>query len=277
MSWQPADDPALGDKHACDAIETVIVPRARDLGGFEVRRALPSPRRQMVGPFIFWDQMGPADFVIGKGIDVRPHPHIGLATATYLFEGEIMHRDSLGTEIAISPGALNLMTAGRGIAHSERSAAEARKAPQRLSGIQAWVALPRTHEEGEPAFVHHGAGELPVVSDGGATLRVIAGEAMGARSPVQTPMAMFQADLQLAAGASAPSASWAGSSKRSEWAMPRPAVIQLTSPGRIGIAVPRLSRCTISPSNRKVTVASPMCGCGRTSMPCPLLNSAGPK
>ena len=204
MSWQPADDPAPGDKHACDAIETVIVPRARDLGGFEVRRALPAPRRQMVGPFIFWDQMGPADFVIGKGIDVRPHPHIGLATATYLFEGEIMHRDSLGTEIAIAPGALNLMTAGRGIAHSERSAADARKAPQRLSGIQAWVALPRSHEEGEPAFVHHGAHELPVVSDGGATLRVIAGEAMGARSPVRAPMAMFQADLRLDAGASAP-------------------------------------------------------------------------
>ena len=204
MSWQPADDPAPGDKHACDAIETVIVPRARDLGGFEVRRALPSPRRQMVGPFIFWDQMGPADFVIGKGIDVRPHPHIGLATATYLFEGEIMHRDSLGTEIAIAPGALNLMTAGRGIAHSERSAADARKAPQRLSGIQAWVALPRTHEEGDPAFVHHGSGELPILSDTGVSLRLIAGEAMGARSPVRTPMAMFQADLQLAAGASAP-------------------------------------------------------------------------
>jgi hypothetical protein len=204
MSWQPADDPAPGDKLACDAIETVIVPRARDLGGFEVRRALPSPRRQMVGPFIFWDQMGPAQFVIGQGIDVRPHPHIGLATATYLFDGEIMHRDSLGTEVAISPGALNLMTAGRGIAHSERSAAEARKAPQLLSGIQAWVALPRSHEEGDPAFVHHGAHELPVVSGDGATMRLIAGEAMGARSPVRTPMAMFQADLQLAAGASAP-------------------------------------------------------------------------
>ncbi len=189
MSWQPADDPALGDKLACDAIETVIVPRARDLGGFEVRRALPSPRRQRVGPFIFWfwDQMGPAQFVIGQGIDIRPHPHIGLATATYLFEGEIMHRDSLGTELAIRPGALNLMTAGRGIAHSERSAAEARKAPQLLSGIQAWVALPRGHEEGEPAFVHHGAGELPVLSDGGVAMRLIAGEAMGARSPCGRP------------------------------------------------------------------------------------------
>src|SRR5918998_6794691 len=204
MSWQPCPDPAPGDPRAADLIETVIVPRARDLGGFEVRRALPSPKRQMVGPFIFWDQMGPAQFVIGKGIDVRPHPHIGLATATYLFDGEIMHRDSLGTEIAIAPGALNLMTAGRGIAHSERSSADARKAPQRLSGIQAWVALPRSHEEGDPAFVHHGAGELPLLSDNGVSLRLIAGEAMGARSPVRTPMAMFQADLRLAAGASAP-------------------------------------------------------------------------
>src|SRR5215217_1283809 len=204
MSFFPAKDPAAGDAPACDAIDLVIVPRTGDVGGFTVRRALPHAQRRMVGPFIFFDHMGPAEFRSGQGIDVRPHPHIGLATATYLFDGEIMHRDSLGTEIAISPGALNLMTAGRGIAHSERSAAEARKAPQRLSGIQAWVALPRSHEEGEPAFVHHGAGELPVVSDGGATVRVIAGQAMGARSPVRTPMAMFQADLQLAAGASAP-------------------------------------------------------------------------
>ena len=204
MSWQPADDPAPGDARACAAIETVIVPRARDLGGFSVRRALPSPRRQMVGPFIFWDQMGPADFVIGQGIDVRPHPHIGLATATYLFDGAITHRDSLGTDISIRPGALNLMTAGRGIAHSERSAAEDRQAPQRLSGIQAWVALPRSHEEGDAAFVHHAADELPHLSDTGTTLRLIAGEALGARSPVRTPMAMFQADLQLAAGAAAP-------------------------------------------------------------------------
>jgi redox-sensitive bicupin YhaK (pirin superfamily) len=155
MSWQPAEDPKPGDKRACDAIETVIVPRARDLGGFEVRRALPSARRQMVGPFIFWDQMGPAEFVIGEGIDVRPHPHIGLATVTYLFEGEIVHRDSLGTLETIRPGALNLMTSGKGIVHSERTGQAARTAGAKLFGIQSWVALPRSHEEGEPAFLHY--------------------------------------------------------------------------------------------------------------------------
>jgi redox-sensitive bicupin YhaK (pirin superfamily) len=121
MSWNPAEDPKPGDKFACDAIETVIVPRTRDLGSFEVRRALPSAQRQMVGPFIFFDQMGPSEFLLGSGMDVRPHPHIGLSTVTYLFDGEIMHRDSLGTELPIRPGELNWMTAGRGIVHSERT------------------------------------------------------------------------------------------------------------------------------------------------------------
>src|SRR3954464_4399949 len=148
MSWMPADDPNPGDAFACNAIETVIIPRARDLGGFEVRRALPSARRQMVGPFIFWDQMGLAEFLLGQGMDVRPHPHIGLATVTYLFRGEVMHRDSLGTAIPIRPGALNLMTAGRGIVHSERTSPEARATGAELFGIQAWVALPQRHEEG---------------------------------------------------------------------------------------------------------------------------------
>ena len=204
MSWQPADDPRPGDKLACDAIETVIVPRARDLGGFEVRRALPSARRQMVGPFIFWDQMGPASFLLGEGVDVRPHPHIGLATVTYLFDGEIVHRDSLGTDIPIRPGALNLMSAGKGIVHSERTGREARAVGAKLSGIQAWVALPRSHEEGEPGFVHCGADDLPVVSGDGVTVRLIAGEAFGARSPVETPMAMIYADVTLETGASVP-------------------------------------------------------------------------
>jgi redox-sensitive bicupin YhaK (pirin superfamily) len=204
MSWQPADDPRPGDKLACDAIETVIVPRARDLGGFEVRRALPSARRQMVGPFIFWDQMGPASFLLGEGVDVRPHPHIGLATVTYLFDGEIVHRDSLGTDIPIRPGALNLMSAGKGIVHSERTGREARAVGAKLSGIQAWVALPRSHEEGEPGFVHYGADDLPVVSGDGVTVRLIAGEAFGARSPVETPMAMIYADVTLETGASVP-------------------------------------------------------------------------
>ena len=205
MSWRATDDPNPGDKLACDAIEAVIIPRARDLGGFEVRRALPSAQRQMVGPFIFWDQMGPAEFLIGTGMDVRPHPHIGLATVTYLFDGEVMHRDSLGTEIPIRPGAMNLMSAGRGIVHSERTGQEARvKGEGKLFGIQAWVALPRSHEEGEPSFTHYGEGELPVLGDQGVRLRLIAGEALGATSPVKTPMAMIYADVQLAAGAALP-------------------------------------------------------------------------
>src|SRR5213080_4753099 len=140
MSWQPSNDPILGDARSCDAIEMIIVPRARDLGGFEVRRALPSARRQMVGPFIFFDQMGPAEFITGQGIDVRPHPHINLATVTYLFEGEIMHRDSLGTSRPIRPGDVNWMTAGRGIAHSERTDPARRGHANRLFGIQSWVA-----------------------------------------------------------------------------------------------------------------------------------------
>lgn len=205
MSFHPTDDPAPGDRFACDAIETVIVPRARDLGGFEVRRALPSARRQMVGPFIFWDQMGPAEFLLGQGMDVRPHPHIGLATVTYLFDGEVMHRDSLGTSVPIRPGAMNLMSAGRGIVHSERTGQEARaKGEGKLYGIQAWVALPRSHEEGEPAFTHYGADSLPVLGDRGTRLRLIAGEALGARSPVQTPMSMIYADVELEPGASVP-------------------------------------------------------------------------
>ncbi|HEX2509831.1 MAG TPA: pirin family protein, partial [Microvirga sp.] len=168
MSWQPVDDPIPGDAHACTAIETVIVPRARDLGGFEVRRALPSARRQMVGPFVFWDQMGPAEFLLGAGIDVRPHPHIGLATVTYLFDGEVVHRDSLGTLETIRPGALNLMSAGRGIVHSERTGPETRSAGGRLAGIQAWVALPHDAEETAPAFAHHGRDGLPLLHDDGA-------------------------------------------------------------------------------------------------------------
>src|SRR5690606_6209649 len=146
MSWQPCDDPEPGNAASCDAIEQVLIPRARDIGGFEVRRALPALEKQMVGPFIFFDQMGPAELLVGQGLDVQPHPHIGLATVTYLFAGELMHRDSLGTELAIKPGELNLMSAGRGIVHSERSSAEARATGANLFGIQAWAALPASHE-----------------------------------------------------------------------------------------------------------------------------------
>src|SRR6478672_7577284 len=185
MSWLPSADPILGDKRSCDALALVVVPRVRDLGdGFEVRRALPSDKRQMVGPFIFFDQMGPAQFLAGHGLDVRPHPHIGLATVTYLFDGRVMHRDSEGNALEITPGAMNLMTAGRGIAHSERSPQSARLGNDGLFGIQSWIALPQTYEEIDPSFQHFDAGELPVIEDGGIWARVIAGSAFGRNSPV---------------------------------------------------------------------------------------------
>ena len=203
MSWQPAPDP-LCDKTACDLIETVIVPRARDLGGFAVRRALPSVQKQMVGPFIFFDQMGPAEFIIGKGLDVRPHPHIGLATVTYLFEGEILHRDSLGTLQPIRPGDVNWMTAGSGIAHSERSPQSERAQGGHLFGIQAWVALPATAEETAPDFAHHARDALPVVAGEGKEVRLITGSLYGERSPVPTFSEMFYADARLEAGARLP-------------------------------------------------------------------------
>ena len=161
MSWNPSLDPVCPDAVAVEAIETLIVPRARDIGGFEVRRALPAPKRQMVGPFIFFDQMGPAEFISGQGVDVRPHPHIGLATVTYLFRGEFQHRDSLGSNQIILPGAVNWMVAGRGVTHSERTSAASRKAPHRLFGIQTWVALPEAQEDAQPSFEHHGKESLP--------------------------------------------------------------------------------------------------------------------
>jgi redox-sensitive bicupin YhaK (pirin superfamily) len=204
MSWQPSNDPIPGDRHSCDAIEQVIVPRARDLGGFSVRRALPAVGRQMIGPFIFFDQMGPAEFLIGAGLDVRPHPHIGLATVTYLFDGEIVHRDSLGTALAIRPGELNLMTAGSGIVHSERTAPEERSKGPRLFGIQAWAALPRTHEESAPAFVHYGSAQLPRMAGEGKTVRLIMGSLYRQTSPAAFPHACFYAEAVLAPGAVLP-------------------------------------------------------------------------
>ena len=186
------------------SVDDVILPRAHDIGGFEVRRALPAAQRQMVGPFIFFDQMGPGEFLTGKGLDVRPHPHIGLSTVTYLFDGAIQHRDSLGSDQSIVPGDVNWMTAGRGITHSERTAVAARTHSNRLFGIQSWVALPRQHEETQPGFVHHAAGTLPVVEDGGATLRLIAGHGWGLRAPVRTPSELFYADAALLPGAPLP-------------------------------------------------------------------------
>jgi redox-sensitive bicupin YhaK (pirin superfamily) len=184
------------------ALETVVVPRTRDLGdGFEVRRALPSVQKRMVGPFVFLDEMGPSRFEAGRGLDVRPHPHIGLATVTYLFDGEILHRDSVGSVQAIRPGEVNWMTAGRGIVHSERTAPERRRAPSSLAGLQCWVALPKRDEECEPSFVHVDAGQLPQQEGEGATARLIAGEFFGRRSPVDTLSPMFYVDLRLAPGA----------------------------------------------------------------------------
>ncbi len=204
MSWLHADDPILGDKPSCDGLEMIIVPRARDLGGFQVRRALPHAQRQMVGPFIFFDQMGPAQFMAGQGMDVRPHPHIGLATVTYLFEGRIMHRDSEGNALEIVPGAMNLMTAGRGIAHSERSPHGARNGREAMFGIQSWIALPERHEENAPSFQHFEAAVLPVVQDGGFRAKIIAGSAFGKTSPVGTLSDWVYAEVLLAEGAQAP-------------------------------------------------------------------------
>lgn len=204
MSWQATDDPIFGDKRSCAALETVIVPRARDLGGFSVRRALPSVERQMVGPFIFFDQMGPSEFLLHQGIDVRPHPHIGLSTMTYLLNGEIMHRDSLGTELPIRPGELNWMTAGRGIVHSERTPRSLRQTGSKLFGLQNWVALSARDEECAPDFAHYDAASTPVVQGEGKIVRVIAGELYGARSPVKTSSAMIYGDVSLAEGARIP-------------------------------------------------------------------------
>ena len=183
-------------------IERIVPQRRRDLGGFEVGRILPYAGGRMVGPFIFFDHMGPADFPVGipRSVDVRPHPHIGLSTVTYLFEGEIMHRDSVGSEQPIRPGEVNWMTAGRGITHSERFE-RARREGGRLHGIQAWVALPEKDEESEPAFAHYGAADLPSFAGRGARGRLIAGEAYGARSNVKTHSPMFYAHWELEAGA----------------------------------------------------------------------------
>ncbi len=204
MSWNPSLEPICPDAVGAAAIETLIVPRARDIGGFEVRRALPAPRRQMVGPFIFFDQAGPAEFVTGQGVDVRPHPHIGLATVTYLYRGEFQHRDSLGNNQIIRPGALNWMVAGRGVTHSERTSAETRKAPHGLFGIQTWVALPESAEDAPPSFEHHEKADLPVLRSDGVELRVILGAAYGERAPAKVLTETFYVDAVLAPNARLP-------------------------------------------------------------------------
>ena len=170
----------------CGAIKELIEPKSKELGGFSVRRALPSREQQMVGPWIFFDHMGPADFPAGQGINVRPHPHIGICTVTYLFEGEILHRDSLGSLQPIRPGDVNLMVTGRGIVHSERERDEVRSLPHRLHGLQLWLALPRDDEEIDPAFYHYPSTTIPALDLNGVRVRVIMGSAYGAVSPVKT-------------------------------------------------------------------------------------------
>ncbi|MGR3366245.1 MAG: pirin family protein [Sagittula sp.] len=204
MSWNPNLTPGHPDDAGPDAIETVIVPRARDLGDFEVRRALPAPQRQMVGPFIFFDQAGPAEFLTGQGVDVRPHPHIGLGTVTYLYRGDFHHRDSTGADQVIRPGELNWMIAGKGVTHSERTSAEGRSGPNSLFGIQTWIALPEDREDSDPVFEHHGKASLPEFNDGGVSARLILGRAFGATAPATLYSDTFYLDVTLEAGARFP-------------------------------------------------------------------------
>ncbi|MCF6117952.1 pirin family protein [Mesorhizobium muleiense] len=202
MSFFPGNDPLPGDAFASDQIELMVIPNAKDIGGFQVRRALPTARRRLVGPFIFFDRMGPAILRAGQALDVRPHPHIGLSTVTYLFDGKIRHRDSLGTEMVIQPGDVNLMTAGRGIVHSERTPQELRGAPMSVSGLQTWLALPDDKEEVDPIFENTVAMRLPEIDAEGVSGRVVIGAFSGLRSPVVTASDTLYADLSLAPGAS---------------------------------------------------------------------------
>lgn len=198
MSWQYCEEPVCSEQSG--VFRTIVESRSRDLGGFSVRRVLPAKACRHIGPFIFFDQMGPATFPAGEGIDVRPHPHIGLETVTYLFDGEILHRDSLGVVQPIRPGEVNWMTAGRGIVHSERSGEEERARSSSLYGIQAWVALPDGLEEADPAFAHYDKAKLPEIEAEGIWMRLIAGEAFGASSPVVTGSRLFYAHAEAAAG-----------------------------------------------------------------------------
>lgn len=198
MSVHPCYEPVCKARE--NGVALVITPRERDLGGFGVRRVLPAREQRMVGPFIFLDEMGPAEFPPGQGIDVRPHPHIGIATITYLFDGLIMHRDDLGYEQPIEAGAVNLMTAGRGIVHSER-AGEDRARRSTMHGIQSWIALPDTLEETAPDFTHYPASALPELANDGVRARVIMGEAFGQRSPVETYSPTVYVEMTLEPGA----------------------------------------------------------------------------
>lgn len=204
MSFFPGNDPASGDPFSCEALELVLVPRSVDLDDFAVRRALPHTKRRTVGAFVFFDHFGPAEFKAGRGLDVRPHPHIGLSTLTYVYDGEIIHRDTLGMNAAIRPGEVNWMTAGRGIVHSERTAPERRTDGEPLHGLQLWVAMLAKDEENDPNFAHHSGEELPVVNGEGKTVRIVAGKMFGAASPLETFIDAVFADVALEAGASVP-------------------------------------------------------------------------
>ena len=200
MSLRPALEPICSSESGRSAIANVIDARARVLGGVDVRRVLPVAARRMVGPFTFLDEMSQPSFEAGEGLDVPPHPHIGLATVTYLFDGEIVHRDSLGSFQAIRPGDINWMMAGRGIVHSERTAPEHRQAGSRLHGLQLWVALPQAHENDEPSFHHRAAPRLPEREEAGVRLKVLAGTAFGMASPVKTLSPLFLVDVVMAGG-----------------------------------------------------------------------------
>jgi len=199
MSYMPGADPDM-DMNCPDNVEMVIIPRTGDIGNFEVRRALPFRNKRMVGPFIFWDQMGPGEFLKGQGVDVRPHPHIGLSTITYLFDGTMDHKDSLGTDMRIKPGDVNLMSAGSGIVHSERTGADIRQNPSQLFGIQSWVAQPKEYEDGTPNFAHTSKDDLPGFDDKGFQGRVIMGEFDGVRSPVKSQWETLYVDLVISSG-----------------------------------------------------------------------------
>ena len=185
-------------------IETTITPRIADVGGFTVERVLPSRVKRSVGPFVFLDRMGPASLDPGRGMDVLPHPHIGLAAVTYLFDGEIVHRDSIGSRQAITAGAINWMTAGSGIAHSERTPLEVRQRASRVDGIQLWVALPHEHEESAPGFEHHPAETMPSIDEDGVRIRLLAGSTRGASAPARTLSPLFYMEAKVPAGKSLP-------------------------------------------------------------------------
>lgn len=199
MSWLPTADPDV-DLNCPDLVEMVIIPRTSDIGNFEVRRALPFRNKRMVGPFIFWDQMGPGEFITGMGVDVRPHPHIGLSTVTYLFDGTLDHKDSLGNDMRIKAGDINLMNAGSGIVHSERTGQDVRLAPSKLYGIQSWLAQPKTHEESTASFSHTDETALPAFKDQGVSGKLILGDFQGLKSPVQTQWDTLYLDVLMESG-----------------------------------------------------------------------------